>query len=232
MLKFGKSVPYLLDPARPHPRVTPLDQARAAAQPPQAVPFHCKPWGDGQRVGWTLFYGYLTDVTISVSAADVLAVENLPMLARETNQPRIIHQFAPDHFGIGSGYTLKTPPGFVSLLLPATDPPPGLEMITGVIESDWYPRQTFLVFRLPQPDQPVHLTRGAPLARVVVIPRQDNLTAQPLSAAEMEDLAQVEQQYLAEAEDTASRWTAANGAQFTHLYRIWSALHRHDIAAK
>lgn len=226
MLSFAKSAPYLLDPVRSRPLITDEDRQRGSASPPHAVPYHCKPWADGQMVGWTLFYGFLTPITITGQADGSIAVDNLAQLARETQQPQIITRFAKGHFGIGSGYTLQTPPGFVSLILPATQPPAGLEALTAVIESDWYPRQLFLVFRLPPVGTSIILDRGMELARVVVIPRQEQMEARPLTAAELAILQEREQQYLDEEKSTDSRWRSASGDEFTHLYRQWSKRHR------
>jgi len=225
-LKFGKSVPYLPDPVRSRPLVTAVDKARGSADPPHAVPYHCKPWVDGQTAGWTLFYGFLTPISITGQADGGIEVQNLEMLARETQQPEIVSHFAQGHFGIGSGYTLQTPPGFVSLIIPATQPPAGLEALTAVIETDWYPRQLFLVFRLPPPGTQILLDRGMELARVVVIPRPEQLEARPFTADELAEINQRQQQYLDEEKTTPSRWTAASGDQFTHLYKQWSARFR------
>ncbi|RMG89597.1 MAG: hypothetical protein D6706_21055 [Chloroflexi bacterium] len=226
MLKFAKSTPYIPDPARSRPLVTDMDKARAAETPPHPVPFHCKPWVDGQTAGWTLFYGYLTPVTIVGEENGRITVKNLDQLAAETGQPRVIDQFAAGHFGIGSGYTLRTPEGFVSLILPPTHPPNGLETVIGIIETDWYPRQLFLVFRVPPPGTQISLDYQAELARVVIIPRQEQLTAQPMTETELETLRAQEAAYLAEEQETPTRWTAASGDSFTHLYKIWSGRHR------
>lgn len=225
-LKFGKSVPYLPDPVRSRPLVTAVDKERGSAEPPHAVPYHCKPWLDGQTVGWTLFYGFLTPISITGQADGGIEVENLKLLAGETQQPEIVSLFAQGHFGIGSGYMLQTPPGFVSLIIPATQPPAGLEALTAVIESDWYPRQLFLVFRVPPPGTQILLDRGMELARVVVVPRHEQLEARPFTADELAEINQRQQQYLDEEKTTSSRWTAASGDQFTHLYKQWSARFR------
>ncbi len=220
MLKFAKAAPYFPDPARAKPNITDEDRQRAAGSPPHAVPFHCKPWVDGGSIGWTLFYGYVTPVTITNPGAGKIQVENLPRLAGESNQPRIIEQFARDHFGIGSGYTLKTEPGHMSLLLPASHPPPGLEAVPGVIETDWYPRQVFLVFRVPPPGTRIFLDHKMELARVVVVPRETQ--AESMTAAELTEIKTLDAQYAEEERTTPSRWQDANGQTFTHLYREWS----------
>jgi hypothetical protein len=228
MLKFAKSAPYLPDPARSRPLITDADKERGSVNPPHVVPYHCKPWVDGQTAGWTLYYGFLTPITIRSHADGRLHVQNLEQLGRETQQPQIVSQFAAGHFGLGCGYTLQTPPGYVSLIIPATRPPAGLEALTAVIETDWYPRQLFLVFRLPPVGVEIFLDRGMELARVLVIPRQEGLEARSFTTDELANLHQHEQQYLAEEQTTDSRWTAASGDEFTHLYRQWSTRHRND----
>jgi hypothetical protein len=156
MLKYVKNVPYVPDPI----------------QTSDGVP------------GWTLSYGYLTPITIAGGEDGRIAVENLAQLAQETGQPRIVDQFAPGHFGLGSGYTLWTPPGYVSLILPAAEAPGNLELVTGVIESEWYPLQLFLVFRLPAAGAQISLDYGMPLARVVVAPRQEDWAAELVAVGE------------------------------------------------
>lgn len=222
MLKFAKSVPYIPDPQRSRPHVTAADRAAAAEQPPQAVPFHCKPWVDGQSLGWTLFYGWLTPITITGGPDGRIAVTNLAQLAAETQQPAIVDQFAAAHFGIGTGYTLQTPPGLVALILPPVDPPPHLETIVGVVETDWYPRQLFLVFRTPAPGVAVSLDYRMALARVVLVPRHDGLQAQPLDDVELAALAEQAAAYDRDEATSPTRWTAAGGATFAHVYKQWS----------
>ena len=226
MLKFAKSASYIPDPARSRPFISDSDKAKATTTPPTAVPFHCKPWLDGQSVGWTLFYGYLTTVTVSASEDGRIQVENLPTLAQETNQPRIIEQFAANHFGLGTGYTLQTPPGYVTLLLPSTQAPIGLKAVTGVVETDWYPRQLFAVFSVPEPGQDITLDYRMPLLRAIVIPRQEELEIRPLTEAEQAVLAELEAEYLAEEAATPTRWQDHAGHTFTHLYKQWSSKHR------
>ncbi|MCB8946275.1 MAG: hypothetical protein H6658_21220 [Ardenticatenaceae bacterium] len=228
MLKFAKSVAYLPDPVRSRPHITDDDKTKAAATPPAAVPFHCKPWLDGQSVGWTLFYGYLTAVTITVGENGRIHIPNLPTLARETNQPNIIQQFAASHFGLGLGYTLQTPPGFVSLLLPSPQAPAGLTALTGIVETDWYPRQIFAVFQVPPPGITIQLDYQTPVVRVVVIPRHEQMDIRPLTETEQTALAQREATYLAEEAVSPSRWVDEAGNSFTHLYKQWSAKFRHE----
>ncbi|HNB54057.1 MAG TPA: DUF6065 family protein, partial [Anaerolineales bacterium] len=219
MLKFAKAAPYMPDPARSRPNISDEDRTRATEVPPQVVPFQCKPWLDGQAVGWTLFYGYVTPIGILGVGEGKIEVENLFQLTRETNQERVVDQFARGHFGIGTGYTLRTPPGFVSLILPPSTPPPGLETVSGVIETDWYPRSLFLVFRTPEKGVRLSLDYKMELARVVVIPRMDGQKAEAMSPEEWQAVRAEARAYQEEEKTTPSRWKAASGDAFTHLYK-------------
>jgi hypothetical protein len=188
MLKFAKAAPYIPDPVRSRPLITDDDKERGSLDPPYPVPYLCKPWADGQRVGWTLFYGFLTPITIVGLGDGRAEILNKEELARETNQKRVGDHFAPGYVGLGIGYTLKTPPGFVSLIIPPTQPPSGLETVPFIVESDWYPRQIFLVFRVPSAGVQIPLDHKDELARVVVVPIHEQLTADPMSAEEFEAL--------------------------------------------
>lgn len=222
MLKYAKSVSYLPDLRRSRPFIQDEDRARAAKNPPEPVPFHCKPWVDAQSLGWTIPYGFLTAIEIVGLGEGRISVANIATLQGESNQPRIVDQFAPGHFGIGCGYSLHTPPGLISLLLPANDPPPNLDLVSGVIESDWYPRQIFLVCRSPAKGKKIYLDREMPLARVVLVPRHEGLDATQLDEPEAEEIAAREAAYVAEEATTPTRWQAASGDWFSHLYKEWS----------
>ena len=127
MLKFAKGAPYIPILVRSRPYISENEKELAFEPVPFAMPGHCKPWLDGQTIGWTLFLeGFLTPITIHGLDDGTIRVENGEALSRETGQPLVTHQFATGYFGLGSGYTLQTPPGLVSLFIPANRPPAGL----------------------------------------------------------------------------------------------------------
>lgn len=226
MLKFAKATPYIPDPERSKPLITEDDKVRGAHNPPYPAPYMCKPWADGQRIGWTLFYGFLTPIAIVGLGNDRAEIENKEELARETNQKRVGDHFAPGYVGLSVGYTLKTPPGFVTLIIPPTRPPQGLETVPFVVESDWYPRQIFLVFRAPAAGVRIPLDHKDQLARAVVVPRHEKLTAEPMNAEELAEVEQSRLTYLEEEKTTPTRWVAATGDPFTRLYKEWSNRYR------
>ncbi|MCI0393955.1 MAG: hypothetical protein L0332_08400 [Chloroflexi bacterium] len=226
ILKFAKGASYIPDPARPRPVILEEDRRRAAERPPHPVPFHCKPWVDGQTIGWTLFYGYLTPIKVVGLPGGLVRIENLEQLIRETRQPLIFHQVVPGYFSIGIGYTLQTSPGTASLLIPANQPPPRLELVVSVIETEWYPKQLFLVFRAPADGSEIELDYKMEMARVVPIPGQEAYELQQMTESELESVIEREEAYVAEERVTPTRWVSAEGFEFTHLYKNWSRRYR------
>ena len=221
MLKFSKFAAYCPDPAPAKPLITEEHRARAAATPPEIAPFHCKPWVDGQSIGYTLFYGFITPITIR-NGQGQLVVDNLDQLQREFGGNSPIDQFDRDYFLIDPGLILKTPPGQVSLIIPANNPPALLHPLTAVIETDWYPNPIFLVFRLPPEGQVIRLDYRAELVRVVVAPRPQRTAAIPLDEAELLEYDQQHAQYKAEKKAITPRWRDGKGRARTQLYHTWS----------
>lgn len=226
MLKFAKAAPYIPDPERSRPLITDEDRALGAHNPPFPAPYHCKPWTDGQRIGWTLFYGFLTPIALVGLGDGRSEIENEAQLARETNQERVTGHFADGYVGLGVGYTLSTPPGFVSLIIQPSQPPANLRTVTAVIETDWYPRQIFLLFYAPEKGVRVELDHKDELARVVVVPRIEAMTAEPMTEEELADIELRRNAYLEEEKTTPTAWKAATGDTFTHLYKEWSKRYR------
>jgi hypothetical protein len=220
MLRFIKSLPYLPDLARPRPLISEEDKARAAAEPPLPVPFHCKPWLDGQTIGWTLFYGYRTAVTLHSSAGGKVVAENLEQLDGERGQPDTV-TLTERGLRLETGYSLGSPAGLVTLLIPANRPVPGLLLEMACLETEQQYQPVSLVFRMPA-DGEINLMTGAELARAVLIPRPESGQARPLEGEELVIVRQREAAYRAEEQMTPTRWTAATGDSFTHLYRVWS----------
>ena len=62
---------------------------------------------------------------------------------------------------------------------------------------------------------------------MVLVPRPKLLEARPMTEDERSELSDREAAYLAEERVTPSRWVAADGSNFTHLYKIsWSKRYR------
>lgn len=68
-------------------------------------------------------------------------------------------------------YIWHTPPEVEALFVPAFNHASGLELLAGLVETDWYANPVNLVFRCPPAHQSVHLAVGDPIAQVIFLPR-------------------------------------------------------------
>jgi hypothetical protein len=231
MLRYTKSLPYLPELARCRPSISEEDKVRAAAEPPLPVPFHCKPWVDGQTMGWTLVYGYRTAVTLRRAAGGEMVAEGLDELNGESGRDDTF-MLMGDGLRLDTGYGFCTPAGLVTLLVAANRPVAGLALEVGVLDTEEEEEEgklqtcrTFhpvtLGFRVVGAAE-IRLAAGVELARVVVIPRHGLWQARLLAGEELVALREREAAYRKEEETTTTRWTAATGESFTHLYRVWS----------
>lgn len=76
-----------------------------------------------------------------------------------------------DLFKLHLPYLWRTPPEVDALFLPALNRHTGLEVLAGLVETDWYANPVNLVLRCPPASQSVHVAVGDPLAQVVFLPR-------------------------------------------------------------
>ncbi|HSH05927.1 MAG TPA: hypothetical protein VLL52_25655 [Anaerolineae bacterium] len=230
MLKFSKAMGYLPDPERSRPYITDEEKELGTATPAHPVPFHCKPWMDEQSLGWTLFYGYLTPITIIGLGDGQIQVENFKKLQAESQVKDIVKRFfSGRHVGIpATGYSLLTEPNWVSLMLPPTHPPAGYELVSGVLETDWYPLETPVLFRLPAKGVEIKLEYKTELARVVPMPRRrESAVAVEMSGEEHEALLERRAAYLRALEETEGK-PLVSGAQLKQIYHKWSAERRRE----
>ncbi len=230
MIQFTKVAAYIPDPIRSRPVITDQDRALAAYDPPYPGRIFCKPWTDAQLVGWTIFYGYLTPITVVGLGKGEFRVDNIETLRAESQLESVLISQAGGYFAFpATGYTFFTEPGYICLILPATQPPPGAELVPGVLETDWFPLEMPAVYKVPDEGKTITFDYKMELARVVPIPRLDNVNLTPMGEAEMTALMARRQQYLDEWEQTAGR--AVHGTTIKQRYKKWSAEFRRRLAA-
>ncbi|MFZ0549033.1 MAG: DUF6065 family protein [Candidatus Promineifilaceae bacterium] len=225
MIQFTKAAAYIPDPVRSRPVITDEDKALAAEDPPYPVRLHCKPWMDGQSVGWTLFYGYLTPITVVGLGDGDFRVENLEQLKAESQVDNIIMPLVGGYFGMpATGYTFLTQPGIISLILPAPNAPPDLHLEPGIIETDWYPLEMPAVFKVPPKGEAVTLDYKMEIARLVPIPRLESMTLTPMAEDDLNALLKRRQEYIEDRGKYHGK-TVQMGV-IKQSYKKWSAEYR------
>jgi hypothetical protein len=231
MIQFTKAAEYIPDPVRSRPVISEKDRILAAADPPYPVRLHCKPWMDGQAVGWTLFYGYLTPITVVGLGNNEFYVDNLEQLKAESQVENIIMPLVGGYFGIpATGYTFLTEPGIISLILPAPHAPLGLLLEPGIIETDWYPLEMPVVFKVPPEGERVTLDYKMEIGRLVPIPRLEAMTLTEMTEANHIALLERRQTYIEE-RGKYHGMTVQMGGVIKQSYKKWSAEYRRKLSS-
>lgn len=141
---------------------------------------------------------------------------------------RAISQFASGYFGLATGYRLQTPPGIAAYITAPTCMPPATHLVSGVVETGWYPKPLFLVYRVPAPGETLSFEPDSPLALILPVPATPT-AVRPMTTREVariEREAAAYDDYLREHGEL--RWTSAEGHGFSHLYRLMSHRHRRN----
>lgn len=77
-----------------------------------------------------------------------------------------------DVFKLHLPYIWRTPPEVDALFLPALNrTSAGLDLLVGLVETDWYASQVNLVLRRPTAGHAAHIAVGDPIAQVIFVPR-------------------------------------------------------------
>jgi hypothetical protein len=121
---------------------------------------------------------------------------------------------------------LQAPPGYVL----RTEPHPRfftedsgtvpLAMI-GHIQSAWYPRLLFVVFRAPGPGQRQVFRKGEPFVQIIFVPERMKYEATQMTPVEAAGRREMEKtMQTARSEIAENRWSNPSGVQFNNHYKV------------
>lgn len=214
-----------LSPVRPY--IPAHDRELAKREPPPALPLHCKPWLDASSYGLLLTFPYKARVTITDTGTHPPDIQMSPRTA-ERMYSGVAYSFAKGHFGLSSGYWLKTDLGIGTFTnpLPYGYPAKGT-LVPGLIETWRYPKNIFIVFKCPENGASITFEYGDPLCVLVPLP------CEPVVGERMSETDLVEfraerehwREYLKEHPELT--WTSSDGESFTHLYKVLGRRPRH-----
>jgi hypothetical protein len=202
------------------PWIPARDRELARESPPPALPLHCKPWLDASSHGLLLRFPYKATVTITDTGRHPPDIRISPASA-ERVYSRMAYSFAEDHFGLSSGYWLKTDPGVGTFTnhLPYGYPSKGI-LVPGLVETWRFPKNLFIVFKSPEPGGSITFEYEDPLCVLIPVVCEP-VVGEPMSAEDIQEFqAQREHWHEYLAEHPELYWTAREGETFTHLYKV------------
>lgn len=223
MVRISYSCPSGWPPlTRVRPLIADEDRRRGRLDPPPAQPAHCKPWLDGHRVRVLVRFPF--DASVVVRGHPNRPVDFSITSGGGDVRPEhaaIVSTFSTTHFGVATEYTIRTESGVGLLILPPpSDGAP--QPVCGLVESWWYPKPLFVVFKAPGPGAVVTFRQGQPMCTLAPVlcdpPSIEAMTAEEAEATR----AECERYERFSADHPELRWTSAEGQKFSSRYKVLS----------
>lgn len=133
-----------------------------------------RPGPDGRWVDERVFY--VVDRPESRFVLNAYTVSGFPPPASEVREPGLSffdRSDQSDLFKLHLPYIWRTQTGLDTLFLPLLNRAGrGLEIVSGLVETDWYANPVNLVLRKPASGHSVHVAAGEPIAQAILVARE------------------------------------------------------------
>lgn len=204
-----------------------------------AQPWHCKPFIDS-LYGLELIYPFDTECQVSTINGELVFTGDFSEERRETGQTweRPFSSFAPHHFGFTSSLDLMTPEGYGTMILPhpryytdrtGTVPLP----VGGFIESDFWPRVFFVVFKSPLEGQTYIFRKNEPYAQILILPKSPKYSIEKMTEEESEKRQSMEKVLSDHVSEISTNiWKTLKNETFDNKYKILSAMAKKEGSSK
>lgn len=195
-------------------------------------PWHCPPFVDGSTYGLELCYSFDSECQVRIVNDKVMFLGDFS--AEQAGCPGTplppFMNFAPGHFGMTSSLDIKVPSGYVL----RTEPHPRYYTDTtntvpcclpGHIQTEWWPKIFFVVFKNPMPGQTLFFRKGEPYAQVLVVPKKVNYEIKAMSDSEALDRNALDEKLNKYCKKfVKNNWHDHKGNNFDDKYKILSAV--------
>jgi hypothetical protein len=194
-------------------------------------PWHCPPFIEGSTYGLELCYPFDTECHISMIDDKIVFNGDFTEESKQLNFPLPpFTAFAPGHFGMTSSLDIRVPFGHILRTEPhprfftdATNTVPCC--LIGHLQTDWWPKIFFVVFKNPCAGQTLIFRKGEPYAQILILPKRMNY-----DIIEMTEQEKIERNYRdSQLDKHANRYVKNNwhdhqGLNFTDKYKQLSTI--------
>ncbi len=196
-------------------------------------PWHCLPFVEANTYGLELNYCFDTECRVYLENGNLIFSGDFSeeqKLVPEVTLPPFM-AFAPGHFGLTSALDLKIPEGYVT----RTEPHPRFYTdttgtvpccIPGHIQSQWWPKIFFIVFKNPLPGQTLIFRKDDPVAQILILPRKVNYDLKEMSLAEKSERNLIDNQINKHAKKICKNdWKDHLNNNFDDKYKVLSGIY-------
>lgn len=189
-------------------------------------PWHCIPFVESSTYGLELIYPYDTEVQIVTKDGKTDFIGDLEKERPEDTTWPPFSMFAPGHYGFTSSVDLIGPPDHSVRIechpryfTDTTWQTPCV--VPGHIQSEWWPRIFFIVFKAPPEGQKHVFRKGQGYAQLFFVPRKVTYDVMPMTHDEMLYRLNLERKIM-DLEDNISdhAWTDHIGNRFNDKYKV------------
>jgi Tfp pilus assembly protein PilF len=202
----------------------------------QPEPWHCPLFTEGCTHGVELLYQYETECHI-VNEGGRLRIEwdrekepgggtSPSDFTLSVPQPSTDYLFA-------TSMDLQAPPGYI---LRTETHPRFFRDHTGTVpaafhghvQSEWWPKRLFIVFKIPDPGQRHIFRKGEPYAQVLFIPK-DDYVLRPMTEEELAGRRKLEEEIkFCKSLIAKNVWNSASGVEFNDHYKVLSRAYEQE----
>jgi hypothetical protein len=199
----------------------------------QPQPWHCKPFTDASTYGLELLYQYETECHV-INDAGTPRIEWDYM--KEPGGIVAPTEFSftvpkpPKFYSFATSIDIQAPPGYVVRVEPhprfytdESNSAPG--SINGHLPS-WWPKNAFVVFKVPPPGHRHMFRKGEPYAQVIFVPETVEYDLQRMTPQEEAARRDLDDRIFKAKEQIANNvWHNPGGAEFSDHYKVLGRAH-------
>jgi tetratricopeptide (TPR) repeat protein len=191
-------------------------------------PWHCPAFTDACIHGFELLYQYETELQVVNVNGKVEFQWNLEKEPGEGGDPRrdftLSHMPTTDYL-FGTSLDIQVPPGYILRVEPhprfyRDETETVAPAVCGQVQTEWFPKKLFVVFKIPAPGQRHIFRKGEPYAQALCIPRDDFVLTE-MTPEERERRRNLEEQIMFARTLIAGRvWVSSHNRVFTDYYNV------------
>lgn len=192
-------------------------------------PWHCLPFIEGNTYGLELCYPFWTECHVYMKNEKICFDGDFSQENSGIPMPPF-SAFAPGHFGMTSALDIKVPEGYVLRLethprFYTDDKNTTPCCIPGHLQTEWWPKIFFVVFKNPMPGQTYIFRKGEPYGQILIVPKKVSYEISEMSNKEILERNNFDQ-IIEDYGKTISNndWNDYLGNNFNDKYKVLSAV--------
>jgi hypothetical protein len=191
-------------------------------------PWHCPPFVEGSTYGLELIYPFDTECRIKNVDGKIIIDGDFSQEEKECGiKLPPFASFAPNHYGFTSSLDIMAPKDHIIRLEPHprfyTDATGNVPCaVTGHLQTEWWPRVFFVVFKSPFPGQEHIFRKDEPFAQVLVLPKRVDYEIEEMSCQEAKQRGNQEKHIDEFGRDYIAKcpWVDHKGNKFDDKYKV------------